>query len=346
MGWGSQVSKAGDTKHVWPEKVKGMAGDAGFDVSVILPWGHQFPPCAFIKNDVFEGYDLDDPITVEPVNGKWKMTGGLAARVPFVDIAPRLQREALNFIHQDDARPFFIYYAVPVVHDPYAPSKEFQGKTTIGAYGDYVVELDHQIGELVADLKKSGQWENTLLIFTSDNGATIERALPPEVRGVHKVNGPYRDGKGSLYEGGHRIPFIAAWPGHIPKGSVSDETICTTDLMATFAAAIGAKLPDGAAYDSCNILPALLGKPVEQKNRVYTYESAKKKVAIRKGRWKFIDGPGGGGYDKPPAGAPACQLFNLKDDPFETKNLQAKYPERVRQLKKRLTRLLAERTEE
>ena len=339
MGWGMTIAKEGEKKHVWPERVQGMAGDAGFDYSVILPWGHQFPPCAFIKNDVFENYDSADPITAEPVNGTWKMTGGLAAQIPFAEVAPRLQAEVLGFVHQNDPRPFFIYYAVPQVHAPYAPGEAFRGKTEIGDYGDYVVELDCFMGELVADLKKSGQWGNTLLVFTSDNGASIERALPSEVRGVHRVNGPYRDGKGCLYEGGHRIPFIATWPGRIKKESLSDETICTTDLMASFAAVLGVDLPEGAAEDSYNILPALLGKPVEQKNRIYTYESAKKKVAIRKGRWKFIDGPGGGGYDKAPADAPPYQLFDMENDPFETKNVQAQHPEIVSELRSTLNRL-------
>ncbi len=258
---------------------------------------------------------------------------GRAAQVPFTDVASRLQNEALDFIHQNDPHPFFVYYAVPQVHAPYVPDEAFRGKTEIGDYGDYVVELDCFMGELVADLKKSGQWENTLLVFTSDNGATIERALPSEVRGVHKVNGPYREGKGSLYEGGHRIPFIAVWPGQINGKAVSRETICSTDLMASFAAVLEVDLPESAARDSYNILPVFLGKPMGQQGRIYTYESAHKQVAVRKGRWKFIDGPDGGGYDKASAGASPCQLFDMENDPFETKNVQAQHPETVSELR-------------
>mgnify|MGYP006267379339 CR=1 FL=1 len=342
LGSASRIAREGGGKHVWPERVEGMAGDAGFDVSVILPWGHQFPPCAFIRDDVFENYDPEDPITAEPIDGEWKMTGGLAARVPPTEVAERLQREALDFIRRNAERPFFVYYAVPQVHDPYVPRPEFRGATKIGAYGDYVVELDEAVGELVRTLKETGAWENTLLVFTSDNGATIRRALPAEVRGNHSPNGPYRGGKGSLYEGGIRVPFIAVWPGHIPENTVSDEPISTTDLMATFSAMLGADLPPGAARDSYDILPILLGGSDASSKRIYVYESAKGKLALRSGPWKLIDGPGGGGFNKAVPGAPEVQLYNVRKDPYETTNLQANDPERVRSLRELLTKIAFE----
>jgi len=342
LGSASRIAREGGRKHVWPERVEGMAGDAGFDVSVILPWGHQFPPCAFIRDDVFDHYDPEDPITTEPVDGEWRMTGGLAARVPPEEVAGHLQREALDYIRRNASRPFFVYYAVTQVHDPYVPRPEFRGATKIGAYGDFVVELDEAVGELVRTLKETGAWENTLLVFTSDNGATIRRALPAEVRGNHSPNGPYRGGKGSLYEGGIRVPFIAVWPGHIPENTVSDEPISTTDLMATYAAMLEAELPPGAARDSYNILPILLGGSGASAKRVYVYESAKGKLALRSGPWKLIDGPGGGGFNKAKPGAPALQLFNLKSDPLETTNLQAEHPERVKELGTTLQEMISD----
>jgi arylsulfatase A-like enzyme len=216
------------------------------------------------------------------------------------------------------------------------PTEEYRGKSTAGPYGDYVQQMDATLGQIMKALDDGGHGDNTLLIFTSDNGADW---LPEEIKLFqHKANGDWRGRKGDIWEGGHRVPFIARWPGKIQPATGSDETLCLTDLLATTAAIVGAKLPDAAAEDSFNFLPILLGeRPARPIRDSVIYHSFDGSFGIRQGPWVLSPTLGSRGFSRPaqvlPApGGPGGQLYNLKDDPGQTNNRWLAQPDQVRRL--------------
>ena len=261
--------------------------------------------------------------------------------------------KSLKFLDQhakeSPDKPFFIFHSMQAVHLPSFAGAAFKGKTQAGPHGDFIFEMDHVVGELMKALKKHGMTENTLVVFSSDNGPEVPTSIA--MRRDHKHNGarPWRGIKRDQWEGGHRVPFIARWPGRIEPGSTSSQTICLTDLMATAAAITGAKLPNNVAEDSYNILPALLGG--NKSIREYTlHQTMSLALAIRKGNWKYLDhrGSGGNNYNREgewgmkqyalPEKAPKApgQLYDLAKDPGETTNLFFEKPEMVEELKAKL----------
>jgi arylsulfatase A-like enzyme len=244
-------------------------------------------------------------------------------------------------------RPFFLYHSAQAVHLPAMPATQFVGKSKAGPLGDFIYEFDYIVGRLAKTLAELGVADNTLIIVTSDNGPEIVVTQMREQFG-HDSASPWRGLKRDNWEGGHRVPFMACWPGRIRPGRITDQTICQTDLMATFAAIVGAKLPENAGEDSYNILPVLLGEPQDQPVRDYTlHQTISNALSIRYGPWKLLahKGSGGNRYDsshlKPYAmadtdpGAPG-QLYNLSTDPREEHNLFNKYPEVVAKMKRQL----------
>ncbi|MHC4156214.1 MAG: sulfatase family protein [Planctomycetota bacterium] len=262
-------------------------------------------------------------------------------------------KKSLEFLenHKKNSpeKPFFLFHSTQAVHLPSFPGKDFKGKTNAGPHGDFIYELDYIVGQLIKALEKNGFAENTLVMFSSDNGPETTSVI--NMRKDHRHDGarPWRGMKRDQWEGGHRVPFIASWPGKIKAGTTSDQTVSMTDVMATCAAAAGADLPNDSAEDSFNILPVLLGKQDKDKPvRRYTlHQTIKLELAIRRGKWKYLDhkGSGGNNYNRPrmkpfalPDTAPDApgQLYNLKDDPGETTNLYYKYPQIVKELKTQL----------
>jgi arylsulfatase A len=255
-----------------------------------------------------------------------------------------------NHAKSTSKKPFFLFHSMQAVHLPSFAGDAFKGKTKAGPHGDFIFEMDHVVGELMKALKKHGMAENTLVIFSSDNGPEVPTSIA--MRRDHKHNGarPWRGVKRDQWEGGHRVPFIARWPGKIKAGSTSKQTICLTDLMATAAAITQAKLPNNSAEDSYNILPALLGQETKPIRQYTLHQTMSLALAIRKGDWKYLDhkGSGGNNYARPgewgmkqytlPEKAPDAlgQLYNLKTDPGETTNLYFKHPKIVKTLKAKL----------
>ncbi|HUT28262.1 MAG TPA: sulfatase-like hydrolase/transferase [Sedimentisphaerales bacterium] len=246
-------------------------------------------------------------------------------------------------------RPFFLFHSTQAVHLPSFAGKDFKGKTNAGPHGDFIYELDYIVGRLMKALEEHGFADNTLVMFSSDNGPEVTSVINMRKDYHHDGARPWRGMKRDQWEGGHRVPFIARWLGKIKAGTRSGQTVCITDVMATCAAAAGAELPNDAAEDSFNILPVLLGKQDKDKPvRRYTlHQTNKLALAIRRGRWKYLDhkGSGGNNYDremlKPfalPDTAPDApgQLYDLKTDPGETTNLYYKYPQIVQELKTQL----------
>ena len=233
--------------------------------------------------------------------------------------------------------PFFLYVALPAPHTPWLPTKRFEGKTSVSDYGDFVLMVDDLVGRLLGALDKTKQVDETLFIFTSDNGPVWYSQDVEKYK--HSSVGPLRGMKGDAWEGGHRMPFIARWPGHIPAGSKSKEVICHTDMIATAAAITGQKLPANAGEDSYNLLPAFLGKKTKPIREATVHQSSRRYLAIRQGNWKLIPGSAVVVF-KPstvkPKKAIRGQLYNLKNDLGEKTNLYAKRPK----IAKRLTALL------
>ncbi|MHC4117390.1 MAG: sulfatase-like hydrolase/transferase, partial [Planctomycetota bacterium] len=237
-------------------------------------------------------------------------------------------------------KPFFLYMPLTAPHTPIAPSPEFAGKSKAGAYGDFVHQVDHVVGRVTAALERNGLAGNTLVIFTSDNGSpgrdgTNMSGKPNSVRRFeHNPSHIYRGIKADIWDGGHRVPFIARWPGRIKGGSVSNETVCHVDLMATCAAILGCELPADAGEDSYNILPALTGRRSSGPIREATvHHSIGGMFAIRQGRWKLILGRGSGGWSG--KGQPddlPVQLYDMTADASEQRNLCNEHPEVVERL--------------
>ncbi|MEQ1830504.1 MAG: arylsulfatase [Pirellula sp.] len=247
-------------------------------------------------------------------------------------------------VRSDSKKPFFLYHAMQAVHLPSFAAAEFKGRTKAGPHGDFIAELDTIVGELTATLEKLGVANNTLIIFSSDNGPETTSVVHMRADYAHDAARPWRGVKRDNWEGGHRVPLIVRWPGNIAPG-VSDTTVCLTDVMATCAEIIGAKLSTNAAEDSFSFLPVLTGKPDGRPRRDYTiHQTIKLDMAIRRGEWKYLDhrGSGGNNYEsqdlRPFAlsdtdpDAPG-QLYNLRNDPGEKTNLFHKHPEIVKELK-------------
>jgi arylsulfatase A-like enzyme len=250
-----------------------------------------------------------------------------------VKVLPDLVSHAVDFIDRQSG-PFFLYLPLSAPHTPVVPSPAFKGKSQVGDYGDFVVQTDDALGQVMAALEHTGAAANTLLIFTSDNGS----ANLPFKEYSHNSNAPWRGRKSDIWDGGHRIPFLARWPGRIAANTACAEPICLNDLLATAAAVTGQKLAHNEGEDSYNILPALEGrkrsKPIRE---AVVHHSADGMFAIRQWPWKMVEGRGSGGWDGKGAPTdPPGQLYDLEQDPGEKNNLYAQRPEMV----KRLTALL------
>jgi arylsulfatase A len=277
--------------------------------------------------------------------------GLIATNFPMEEIDLVFLRKSREFLESHvrsaPGKPFFLYHAAQAVHLPSFPADQFKGKTKAGPHGDFIHELDYVVGELLATLDKLGVADNTLVIFTSDNGPETTAVVHMRADYDHDGARPWRGVKRDQWEGGHRVPFIVRWPGKVKPGTTSAQLTSLTDVMATVAAIIGADLPKDAAEDSFNMLPALLGQergPI----RPYLLQQAfggARTLSIRRGHWKYLDHPGSGGnrYENNPElkpfivpdtapGAPG-QLYNLEADPGETRNLYFERPEIVKELK-------------
>jgi len=248
-------------------------------------------------------------------------------------------------------KPFFLYHSMQAVHLPSFAADRFKGKTKAGPHGDFIFEMDDVVGELLNTLERLGVADNTLVMFASDNGPEVPTIL--DMRRTHRHDGarPWRGVKRDQWEGGHRTPFIVRWPGKVKADTTSDQLTSLTDVMATCAAIVSAKLPNNAAEDSYNMLPVLLGTQGDTPVRRYLLQQTMSfAMSIRDGKWKYLDHKGSGGNNYNRSGpwgmkqyalkdtdpdAPG-QLYNLETDPGETKNLYSKHPKIVKELKAQL----------
>ncbi len=244
-------------------------------------------------------------------------------------------------------QPFFLFHSTQAVHLPSFPATAFQGTTACGPHGDFIHQLDHIVGELLSTIDALGIEGETLVIFTSDNGPEVTSVIHMRADHDHDGARPWRGVKRDSWEGGHRVPLLMRWPGRIDAGSVSSETVCLTDLMATLAEILGVSLPHDAAEDSFSLLPAMDGRQ-DISIRPYLITQAfggERTLSIRRGIWKYLDHPGSGGnrYDESspidpgyrPDDSPAA-LFDLENDPGERRNLLSEHPRIVQEMKRLL----------
>ena len=342
-----------------PEKPIGRGPTTlGFDYYFGISASADMPPYAFIENDRF----TEAPTVIKEL---YKTRPGPAApHFAVVDVLPTLVQKSREWINQHQAQPFFLYLPLNSPHTPLAPTKEWKGKSGLGDYADFVMETDWAVGEVLKALDAAGLTDRTLVIVTSDNGCapyvgTLSTNAPAlsyqEMGAVAQLEAKghfpseWRHGyKSDIWDGGHRVPFIARWPGKIKPETRSDQLVCLSDLMATCADLLGAKLPDNAGEDSVSILSALLGTAAKPLREAVVYHSMEGRFGIQQGRWKLELCPGSGGWSIPgdPAakkqGLPLVQLYDKAADIGEIHNVQAEHPAIVERLTSLLEKYVAE----
>jgi arylsulfatase A-like enzyme len=343
----------GFAENGYDKPLPGGPVDCGFDTFFGIRASTDIPPYFYISGDravlpPSEHIEANSSADWSPIQGAFWRAGGIAPDLALKDVLPRFTEEAVQLISKHARthrqRPFMLYLAYPAPHTPWLPAPEFQGRSQAGMYGDFLVMVDAMIGRVLDTLEKTETADDTLVIFSSDNGPVwydtdVERF-------GHDSSGGLRGMKGDAWENGHRMPFIVRWPGRVKAGSSSDQRICFTDLLATFAAVVGVDLPADAGPDSFNILPVLLGRQPEEVpiRGPVVVPSANGTMAIHSGPWKLITALGSGGFSKPSriqpaAGGPDGQLYNLVDDRGETTNLYLQKPDVVARLKAELARI-------
>lgn len=296
-----------------------------------------FPPYTWFEQDRI----LTQPTDEKP-DTMFGLPGPMAPNWSLEAVMPTLTQRAVDYIHNTDTTPFFLYFPLTAPHTPIVPTDDFKGKSQAGDYGDFVCEVDWTVGQIMNALEQKGIADNTLLIFTSDNGPEHFAYQAIQDHGHYSMD-DLRGLKRDTWEGGHRVPFIARWPNHIPTNTISDETICLIDFIATTAAITNATLSNTMAEDSHNILPALTGDTHPSPIREATiHHSAQGKFAIRKNNHVFIDAPSGDDNNEPdwfkqergytPHNHPG-ELFDLSQDRTERHNLYPDHPNLVTELK-------------
>ena len=313
------------------------------------------PPYVYLRNDVAEQVPTVERGFPHNEYNDYERVGAAADDFDASDCLADWAAESRSYIKRraaDEAsKPFFLYLPLTSPHTPIRPGKAFKGRyDQYSWYADFIAETDWVVAQVLEQLNESGIDNNTLVIFTSDNGFAPYVKIPKMLAAGYQPSGHFRASKGSIYEGGHRVPFLVRWPGKVDTGSSCETTICTTDFFATFADILGSKgtLPNDAAEDSFSIYPCLNGE--QTSTRPFTiHHSISGKFAVRKGDWKLIlTHDGGGGWDGLPGAtnikttSKLLQLYNLKTDPGETRNLEDSNPEKIDELVNDLAKALAD----
>lgn len=338
----------------WSRPVPGGPLDQGFDHyfgdDVI-----NFPPYAWIQNNrLLRAPDSDlkmENIKDPAKEGSWEARPGPALKDwDFYKVLPTLTERAVEYVHslKGAQKPFFLYVPFPSPHAPIIPNSEFDGKSKAGPFGDFVFQTDDAIGRILTALKEIGAAENTLVVFTADNGP--ERyAYNRDEKFGHWSSRPFRGLKRDIYEGGHHVPVIMRWPGVLKPGSVCEALFSQVDLMATFASLTGYELPDDAALDSHDFLPFLTGKTETLPRRSHVHNTKADHYAIRDGKWLLINARNGyvsavnkawekrHGYK--PDDEMQVELYDMEKDPSQKSNVAAEHPEVVSKLQKLLAKL-------
>ncbi|MFY0714903.1 arylsulfatase [Seonamhaeicola sp. NFXS20] len=369
----------------WQEPLSPGPNDLGFDYYYGVPVVNSAPPYVYVENTSVVGGDPNDPlifvgrgkdkevtpITPIPPEASQRtqnmFKGAVKAHKLYNDytVGQVLAGKAVEWITKQTTsnkqNPFFLYFATTHIHHPFTPGTNFQGKSDAELYGDFIQELDWMVGQVTSTLEKQGVADNTLIILTSDNGAMLNLGGRNAVKAGHKINGDLLGFKFGVWEGGHRIPFIAKWPGKIEPGTVSDQLICNVDMLATFMAVTGQNPNSLDNSDSINVLSAFIDNSSEPiRNELLLAPHKSTHLSLRKGKWMYIPAKGSGGFhgSKPHhhawGGAAAvnfvggknsdmengklketaqpAQLYDLEKDKYQTTNVYNQFPEVVKEM--------------
>ncbi|MCA9035923.1 MAG: arylsulfatase [Planctomycetaceae bacterium] len=341
----------------YEKRLPGGPVDRGFDSFFGIRASTDIPPYFYIRNDravqpPTNQIQANNSDGWSPIQGAFWRAGGIAPDLSLEEVLPRFTSEAIQVIqsHQTSGsgQPLMLYLAYPAPHTPWLPSEKFRNKSGAGMYGDFLMMVDDEIGRVLGSIEAAGLRDNTLLVFTSDNGPTwYDKDV---ARFGHDSSGGLRGMKADAWEAGHRVPFIVRWPGVVQAGTSSSRLLCFTDLLATLADIMKVTLPPDAGPDSFSFLPdlnALPGDAVSQNSRpqrtqfVMQAGSVASMMTIRSGDWKLITGLGSGGFSRPNRTQPVPgeatgQLYNLAEDVGETKNLYMERPDIVERLNREL----------
>ncbi|QGJ70163.1 Cerebroside-sulfatase [Planctomycetales bacterium 10988] len=323
--------------------------EVGFDFFYGIPASLDMQPYVFVRN-----HRPEEPPTETTEDSTRRWSGGegfwrggpISPSFRHIDVLPNTQKEAVKFINRhvknNKDEPFFLYVPFSAPHTPWLPTKKFVGSTEVNWYGDFVHQVDATVGQILNTLDRHQLADNTLVIVTSDNGSHWRDEDIKEYG--HDANEGLRGMKADIWEGGHRVPFVARWPGKIPAQSTCDATICLTDIAATTAEIVHVDLPQDAMEDSFSLMPLFEENPEGFKRTSIVHHSGRGVFAIRQGDWKLAEELGSGGFslpriEKPKPNGPTGQLYNLKEDPKETNNLWLKQPEMVKKLQQELDQI-------
>jgi arylsulfatase A-like enzyme len=356
LGWPTKdgaAAKAGDAidpadgavgRFDYAHPLKDGPLDHGFDTFFGISASLDMPPFVWIK---------DRQATELPTaTKKWLRSGPAGPKFEAIDVLPTLTDQVIAYLEARSAeakagQPFFAYVALPAPHTPIVPTKEWQGKSGLNAYADYVREVDAETGRILAALAKEGLARDTLVIFTSDNGCSPAADIDELIAKGHHPSGPLRGHKADLFEGGHRVPFMARWPAVVRPG-VAAQLVSQVDFLATFAELTGATLPANAGEDSVSFLPVLRDAATAAPRTSLVSQSINGSFAYREGNWKLALCRGSGGWSVPKPGSaeeaklPEFQLYDLAQDLGETRNLLAAEPERAAKLRAALEAIVAQ----
>jgi len=300
----------------------------GFDYFYGISASLDMAPYIYIENDRFT--QMPDRETEDTGKRFWRK-GPTAPDFHHAEVLPHLTKKALDVIEQYKDESFFLYFPLPAPHTPILPAPAFQGKSRVNDYCDFVLMCDDIVGQMTTKLKELGLYENTIFIYTSDNGCSPMADYDEMLEKGHNPSYVFRGHKADIYEGGHRIPFIVRWPDRIPANTHCQQTVCLSDFMATMAALFGSKLPDGAGVDSVSNLPLWLDPDGPSVREDIIHQSVDGSLAIRKGKYKLEMCPGSGGWSFPAPGEetpdmPRFQLYDLERDIGEKNNIIEKHP--------------------
>ncbi|MDF1572161.1 MAG: arylsulfatase [Bacteroidales bacterium] len=316
----------------------------GFDYSYGFCGSLDMAPYVWVENDM--PTMVPTKTTVNKGDQSWWREGLTSDDFDHEQVLPEITEKTVGYInaHAGSDQPFFVYMPLPAPHTPILPTEQFKGKSGLdNPYGDFVMMVDWVVGEVMNALEQKGIAENTLLVFTADNGCSPQADFEQLAGKGHDPSYVFRGHKADIYEGGHRVPYVVRWPAKV-KHRKSDQLVCTTDLFATVADIVGKEIPDTAAEDSFSFLAALEGKSGPRESIVH--HSINGSFAYRKGDWKVIFCPGSGGWSAPRPNSegiedlPPVQLYNLIEDRAEEKNLQAENENIVEQYRQELAEIV------
>lgn len=340
LGLGWQFFDEGSDSADFSKPLTSGPTTVGFDYFFGITASLDIPPYVYIEND--RSTVVPTAYTQNNTKMGWWRRGLTGSDFDHEQVLPVLTEKAVSFIEEQsenpDSKPFFLYFPLPAPHTPILPLEEFEGKSKTNLYGDFMLQVDHTVGEILKALDRQGITNETLIIFTSDNGCSNQADFEELATFGHDPSYHFRGHKADIFEGGHRVPFVVRWPGKVEAGSSSDQIICLTDLLATTAAIVGDTLGNNEGVDSYNLLPALLDGQVEKIREATVHHSVNGSFAIRKDKWKLINCPGSGGWSVPKPGSaeeeglPPIQLYDLDADVGETTNLVEKHPELAQEL--------------